>query len=580
MNARRLYIVLLMLLLPLLARAVPSCEPDSAQYERAVDYYFLHALTLVEQGEYDAAFDMFEHCRSLAPASSSVLYELSNMYHFLGRKDEALSILKGIVRDNPGNMQFWQSLLVYYSNEGNRDAILSLLEEMVQQFPDNGELYMELSACYAEQARFNEAIDALEVYEKIEGKSEFVSMQKYRMYLLLQQQDAALAEIRSLAADSPDDLRFHVMEGDIYLMFGEKEKALAVFSEVLSKEPDNVQAQMSMASYYSDEKNDSLFAKSLENLLRNEKLDSETRENLLYECVVYHEKNDSSSNYLIGLFDELIELPFGVVQSATMYIRYLMHIDKGNDAILPVVDKILSVEPDNKGALLQQLVIAIDGGDYSNIIAKCDKAIMYYPDFLQLYRYKGLSCYLQGNKAGALATYHQGLEKCAPDTDSEEISEIFALVGDLYYEMGNVDECILAYDSALVYNSNNINVLNNYAYYLALEERSLERALEMSRHTLQESPDEAIYVDTYMWVLFLLGRYSEAEEYALKLLSIDNDKSAVEYHHCGDVFACCGNASKAMECWLKARELGDNSKILKRKIKKKTYIPNGKKKKR
>ena len=34
-----------------------------------------------------------------------------------------------------------------------------------------------------------------------------------------------------------------------------------------------------------------------------------------------------------------------------------------------------------------------------------------------------------------------------------------------------IDECIQSYDSALVYNPENLGVLNNYAYYLTLENR-------------------------------------------------------------------------------------------------------------
>lgn len=576
MGTSRLYILLLLLLLPLCAKAQSSCVPDSAQYERTVDYYFLHALSLVEQEEYDAAFDLFEHCRALAPASSSVLYELANMYHFLGRKEEALSILKGIVRDNPKNIQLWQSLLQYYSNEGDKNAIIEVLEEMVRVFPDNSDVYMDLSAYYAEQARFREAIAALKVYEKIEGKSEFVSMQKYRMYLMLQQKDSALAEVRSLAAEAPGDLRYLTMEGDIYLMFGDRDKAFAVLSEVLAKEPDNVQAQLSMVGYYSDAKNDTMFVRTMENLMRNEKLDADTRENIMLELVRYKEKTDSS-DYIIKLFDELMELPFGVVQTGCMYVSYLMHTDKGNDAMRPVLEKILSIEPDNRAALLQQLIIAIESEDYLDIIAKCDRAIMYCPDFLELYRYRGLAYYLIGDIKEALITYHIGIEKCAPDTDSEVISDTYALMGDTHYELGHYRDCFESYDSALVYNGNNINVLNNYAYYMALQGQSLERALEMSRRTLQEAPDEATYIDTYMWVLFLLGRYEEAEEYAVKLLSLDNEKSSVEFHHCGDIFAKNNKIDKAVECWIKAQELGDDSKILKRKIKKRKYIPNGKK---
>ena len=106
----------------------------------------------------------------------------------------------------------------------------------------------------------------------------------------------------------------------------------------------------------------------------------------------------------------------------------------------------------------------------------------------------------------------------------------------------------------------------------------LEKALEMSARTLRDEPDELIYVDTYAWILFLLERYDEAKLYADKLMAGDSAKSAVEYHHCGDIYAKCGDMERAVQCWVQARDNGDDSKVLKRKIKKRKYIPDGKKK--
>jgi hypothetical protein len=50
--------------------------------------------------------------------------------------------------------------------------------------------------------------------------------------------------------------------------------------------------------------------------------------------------------------------------------------------------------------------------------------------------------------------------------------------------------------------------------------------------------------------------------------------SAVEYHHCGDIFAKCGDIDRAVEYWVLAQKAGDDSKILKKKIKRRKYYPN------
>ena len=58
-----------------------------------------------------------------------------------------------------------------------------------------------------------------------------------------------------------------------------------------------------------------------------------------------------------------------------------------------------------------------------------------------------------------------------------------------------------------------------------------------------------------------------------------NILSYVEYHHCGDIYAMCGDMDRAVECWMKAQEKGDESKVLRIKIKKRKYRRDAKKKK-
>ena len=49
-------------------------------------------------------------------------------------------------------------------------------------------------------------------------------------------------------------------------------------------------------------------------------------------------------------------------------------------------------------------------------------------------------------------------------------------MGDFYHTKKMNTEAYAAYDSALVYNSANLGALNNYAYYLSLERRDLDKA--------------------------------------------------------------------------------------------------------
>ena len=68
--------VLLTLLVTFLCTATSRAQErsDAVARERAVDYFYLQAISLLEQDSVDACFEMLEHCRALAPESSAVLF--------------------------------------------------------------------------------------------------------------------------------------------------------------------------------------------------------------------------------------------------------------------------------------------------------------------------------------------------------------------------------------------------------------------------------------------------------------------------------------------------------------------------
>ena len=92
-----------------------------------------------------------------------------------------------------------------------------------------------------------------------EGKSEQLSMEKFRLFLQMNDEKRAFEEMRNLADEYPNDLRYQVVIGDLYLDAGKKEEALAQFKAVEAQDPENVTLLLSMANFYQQERNDSLY---------------------------------------------------------------------------------------------------------------------------------------------------------------------------------------------------------------------------------------------------------------------------------------------------------------------------------
>lgn len=554
-----------------------AIDGDSVSVARTFDYFYLQALSLKEQERYDEAFCLLEHCLTLQPDAAAVLYELSAIYSYLGRKEEAIDMMKRAVACDPGNYWYREVLANAYDNDGRRSEAIAVYEQMARDFRSHSEIHMLLASMYADEGEYAKSVQSLDAVERVEGKSEQLALHKYRLYMLMQNREAAIGELKSLADEYPDDNRLRVFLGDAYHNTGDKERAFEIYTGVLDDDSCCAEAQLSLANYYLDDGNDSLFTVNMEKLLMNERYSGEERVSMLVKFASYKERSDTTG-YNHGLFNRLMKLPFGQAETAEVYANYLQMKGVGEDSIAPVLETILKYEPENNFAQLQLLGYAIERNDRAEVISRCDTAILYNPEVLELYYYRGIACYQEGRSRDAISSFEKGLEMRTAEHDDGFISNIYGLIGDTYHELGNLDACVQAYDSALVYNASNVSVLNNYAYYLALAGTQLERAEEMSLLTIKAEPENTIYIDTYMWILFLLERYDEAKAYAVKLLSAGGDISAVEHRHCGDIYAKCGDIELAVEQWRLAQEKGDDSKLLAKKIKKRKYIPDEKKK--
>ena len=108
----------------------------------------------------------------------------------------------------------------------------------------------------------------------------------------------------------------------------------------------------------------------------------------------------------------------------------------------------------------------------------------------------------------ALITLEQGVQLVVSDTILLE--EFYTNIAQTHYELKEADKAFLYFDKALELNPDNYVVLNNYAYYLSVENKDLDKAAQMAKKVFDKFPQMATYVDTYAWVLFIKKDYKEA----------------------------------------------------------------------
>ena len=553
---------------PAVVLAQSSLTPEQ---QRKYDYFFLEAMRLKEKKDYASAFGLLQHCLDIHPNAASALYEVSQYYMFLRQVPQGQEALEKAVASAPDNYWYSQGLASLYQQQNELDKAITLLEQMAVRFPGKQDPLFNLLDLYGRQEKYDEVISTLNRLEKHMGKNEQLSMEKFRIYLQMKDDKKAFQEIESLVQEYPMDMRYQVILGDVYLQNGKKQEAYDVYQKVLAAEPDNPMAIFSMASYYKQTGQEGLYQQQLDTLLLNKKVTPDTKVNVMRQMIVENEQADKDSTQIIALFDRIMKQEQDDPQIPMLYAQYLLSKNMEAESV-PVLEQVVDLDPTNKAARMMLVGTAVRKEDYKQIIKVCEPGIEATPDALEFYYYLAIAYNQAEQPDSVVSICKRALEHTTADSKKEVVSDFYSILGDMYHTQKQMKEAYAAYDSALVYNPSNIGALNNYAYYLSVERRDLDKAEEMSYKTVKAEPNNATYLDTYAWILFEKGNYAEARIYIDNAMKSDDEKSDVIVEHCGDIYYMTGDVDGALSYWKKALEMGSESKTLKQKIENKKYI--------
>lgn len=535
------------------------------------DYFYLEALKLKEEKEYDSAFELLQHCTRINPYSSATFFEIGQYYLTLKNIERGIECFKKAVDYDPDNFWYSQALANTYQQKGDSDNAIKVLQVMTEHFPSKQDPLYDLVDLYTQKKDYTSVIQTLDKIENLSGKSEQISMDKFRIYLQMGNNKKAFQEIENLSKEYPMELRYQVLLGDVYLQNNKKDEAYNIYKHVLGIEPDNVMALYSMASYYNAIGNKQKYEQQLDTVLLNKKVPSDTKIEIMRQLVPQYEQQNKDSTKILKLFQNIINEDPEDAQMPMLYANYL--ISKGMEKeSLPVLEKIIQIDPTIVAARLMLLSSAIKKEDYKKVIQLCEPGIEATPNSLELYFYLSIAYNQAGKTDDALNTCKKALQHITPDSKKETISDFYAMIGDILYNKNQENEAYAAYDSALVYNADNISALNNYAYYLSVKNKHLDKAEEMSYKTVKAEPNNSTFIDTYAWILFIKGNYTEAKIYIDNAIKNGGGESEVINEHCGDIYALSGDINGAIRYWKESQKRGNKSEKLKQKIEQRKYL--------
>lgn len=556
-----------LVVVPTLAQTDTLSHNDRRRYQ----YFFLEALRQQNAGHDAAAFDLLSHCLAINPNAAEAYYLQAMFYSGLDNNDLALKNLERAAALSPGNDMYQERVAQYYLGTNNYQRAIDAYERLYSHHPDRSDVLSVLVYLYGNQKNVREVLRCLNRMEEIDGPSDDITLSKMQAYEQRGDSKMAYKTLKQLADSHPSDVNYQIMLGNWLMQNKRKDDAFKLFTKAVNDEPDNEYALGSLYDYYHDAGNDSLAQQLRDRMLLSTKTSAQTKATMLRQVIKDSEQNGGDSIPVLTLFDKVIKADPKDVDVAMLKAAYMDLKKMPAKQVDTVLLQVLHIAPDNAAARVQLIQSLWKRQRWDDIVKLSKEAVQYNPDEMMFYYFLGMAHYQKNDNDAALDAFRRGVSEINDQSDHDMVSDFYGLMGDILHQKGDNKGAYAAYDKCLEWKADNIACLNNYAYYLSVDNRDLSKAEGMSYKTVKAEPNNATYLDTYAWILYQQKRYAEAKIYIDQAVKNDTDTvhvTPVVIDHAGEIYMKLGDPDRAVSFWQLAISRGGDKALFERKIKK------------
>ena len=561
--------MLIAMALPFAIRGSASKKEGITQANRVKATYVLMEAQRQHFLEHDDAFyHLIAYAYSLDSTNTSIAFYMGvakferTSFEHTDELTAALAQMRKHVEAHPedkyeARLYAHAAFLVNQYQEG-----LRVLNIQHQLHPQDDNLLSTMADAYEKTNDYQKALAIYDTLQQWRGQSVELSSAKLKAYQALNDTTGAIHEMRALLASAPTNADYNLAMGKMLFMFGYRDSAMVYYDKAQQYEPDNGLTYLTKAEYYLALGDTLNYDRQTYQALVSTDLDVESKLQILVNYTKTLLSAKDTTHRTDHLFDVLIEQHPLEPQIRVLYSEYLMVIDN-NEGAAEQIDYALNLDPTNKELWTRLMAYYLYAGNYEKAIEVGDKAIRLNPDNVELYSYLGSSCYSVKQYDKAIEVYDKALA-ILDSTQVDDRSNLLSGKADVKFAMGDTIAAFALYDQSLDINPDNPGTLNNYAYFLALSNRDLDKAERMSAKTIVEDAANPTYLDTYAWVFYMRKEYTMAQLYIEMAINNEEQPTSELFEHYGYILLANGDKQKALEQWRKAIELKpDNEQLVK-----------------
>jgi tetratricopeptide (TPR) repeat protein len=545
---------------------------------REAEFYFIEGEKYFMLEDYAKSLIYYQKALEINPGNATVHYKIAEVLSVSDKQDDmlkaALSIEEALKLERK-NKYFYLLASGIYSNLTRFDKAAQCYESLISEIKNTEEYLYELAAVYQYAGKPDEAIKVYNRAEAFFGVNEISSLQKQKIYFEQGKSENAFQEGEKLILAFPDEEQYVVGHAETLSQFGYKEKAIPYLEKFINQNTVAPGACMLLAGLYRDTNREEKARELLLNVFDNPNVEFSSK--LIVLNTYSNELNQNKSKkqtdsvkekFALELFSKLEKQypdePNVNVLGGDLYLSIERNQDAQREYLKAIERGITTFE-----VWQNLLYLEAQLNQFENVAKHSEQAMEYFPNQTMVYYFNGIANFRIKKNKESITSLEQ--VKKLSSSNPGLIAEVNGILGDVYNATREFDKSDKAYEDALAYNANNDAVLNNYSYYLAVRKTNLEKAEKMSTQLIKNNPDNATYLDTHAWVLYMRQKYREAKKVMEKALSTGM-VNATHFEHYGDILYKLGDTEGAVQQWEKAKNMLTtsnetlNKKIANRKI--------------
>lgn len=507
-------------------------EKTSAVADEAllkIDCQMIDAKTQEEIGNKEGAARIYRKIMTERPSYAAAYYELGGMMLDKGAVDSALILTQKAISLEKTNLWYRLQETEIYERMQDYKRLAKCWEEIVNQHNDVLDYYYELADAYLMDNNGEKAIKVLDRIEKRYGVSETVSLHQKEIWEAMGRSDKALDEIEQLAKAMPHETKYSAMMAEVYMKRKDYKRAKQYYDQVLKNNPNDEFIHFSLANYYKHTGDRAAAHRELEQGLRQPTLGCMEKLHVISSYFVPSDLQGERLKEALGLTAIVTEQCGDEPEVAGFYGSLLMYDQQYAEASGQF--KNLLRTDSSRYESWEMLLVCLNMSQ-----APRKEVHDYAKRAAKLFPLNIMPTYILGMHALMDRDYREAqklLNRCEMMGFRHGYLEpqTYSMLGDCYYWLGDYSRAWKYFDKALKITPDDIGTLNNYAYYLSERGEQLEKALQMSKKTIEQEPENATYLDTYAWILHKMGRNAEALPYMEKAVKHNDENSETLTEH-------------------------------------------------